>query len=63
MSAMVNLVIIVTCYTFAALVLRSLGGFGSAGDAVSTWGRRSSLRTLRRRGLSPRRYARSRISS
>lgn len=63
MRDVVNLIIIVACYSFAALVLRSLGGFGSAADAVSSWGRRSSLRTLRRRGLTPRRYARSRISS
>jgi hypothetical protein len=51
------------CYTFAALVLRFLGGFSSAGDAVSTWGRRSSVTALRKRGLTPRSYARSRISS
>ncbi|HEX3256609.1 MAG TPA: hypothetical protein VHQ96_12530 [Gaiellaceae bacterium] len=58
-----NLLIIVVCYTFAALVLRFLGGFNSAADAVSTWGRRSSVRSLRKRGLTPRSYVRSRISS
>jgi len=58
-----NLLIIVACYTFAALVLRFLGGFNSAADAFSTWGRRSSLRSIRRRGLTLRSYARSRISS
>jgi hypothetical protein len=58
-----NLLIIIVCYTFAALVLRFLGGFNSAADAVSTWGRRSSVRSLRKRGLTPRSYVRSRISS
>jgi hypothetical protein len=59
----VNLLVIVACYLVPALILRSLGGFNSAGDAVSRWGRTSSLRTLRRRGETPRTYARSRISS
>jgi hypothetical protein len=58
-----NLVVIVACYLVPALILRSLGGFNSAADAVSTWGRSSSLRRLRRAGLTPRSYARSRISS
>lgn len=58
-----NLLIIVVCYTFAALCLRFLGGFNSAGDALSTWGRRSSLTRIRKRGLTLRSYARSRISS
>ena len=40
-----------------------LGGFNSAGDALSTWGRRSSLTKIRKRGLTLRSYARSRISS
>ena len=40
-----------------------VGGFGSAADAISSWGRRSSLRSLRKRGLTLRGYARSRISS
>jgi hypothetical protein len=59
----VNLVVIVACYLVPALILRAMGGFNSAGDAVSRWGRTSSLRTLRRRGETPRTYARSRISS
>jgi hypothetical protein len=58
-----NLLVIVACYLVPALVLRWLGGFNSAADAVSTWGRRSSLTAIRRRGLTPRSYARSRISS
>jgi hypothetical protein len=58
-----NLLIIVVCYSFAALVLRFLGGFNAAGDAVSTWGRRSSLRRIRKQGLTLRSYARSRIPS
>jgi hypothetical protein len=58
-----NLLIIVACYLVPALVLRFLGGFNSAADAVSTWGRASSLKAIRRRGLTPRTYARSRIPS
>ena len=55
--------VIVGCYLFAALFFRLVGGFNSAADAVSSWGRRSSLRALRKRGLTPKSYARSRISS
>jgi hypothetical protein len=46
-----------------ALILRYLGGFNSAADAMSNWGRRSSLRRIRKQGLTLRTYARSRISS
>jgi hypothetical protein len=58
-----NLLIIVACYMVPALILRFLGGFNSAADAVSTWGRRSSLTRIRRQGLTLRTYPRSRISS
>jgi len=58
-----TLLVIVACYLVPAFILRAIGGFNAAGDAVSTWGRSSSLRTLRRRGETPRTYARSRISS
>jgi hypothetical protein len=58
-----NLLIIVACYTFAALCLRFLGGFNSAADALSTWGRRASLTKIRKKGLTLRSYARSRSSS
>lgn len=58
-----NLLIIVACYLVPAFVLRFLGGFSSAADAVTNWGRASSLKAIRKRGLTPRTYARSRISS
>ena len=58
-----NLLIIVACYMVPAFILRFLGGFNAAADAVSTWGRRSSLRRIRKQGLTLRTYARSRISS
>ncbi|HEX5468948.1 MAG TPA: hypothetical protein VFW80_07865 [Gaiellaceae bacterium] len=58
-----NWAVIVGCYLFAALFFRLVGGFAAAADAVSSWGRRSSLRSLRKRGLTARSYARSRISS
>jgi hypothetical protein len=58
-----NLVVIVACYLVPALVLRWLGGFNSAAEAVSTWGRSSSLRRLRRSDHTPRSYVRARISS
>jgi hypothetical protein len=58
-----NLLIIVACYLVPALILRFLGGFNSAADAVSTWGRRSSLTRIRKQGLTLHTYARSRISS
>jgi hypothetical protein len=62
-AAVWDLVIIVACSLFPALVLRWLGGFGAAGDAIANWGRRSSLRRVRRAGHSARSYARARISS
>ncbi|HLM93497.1 MAG TPA: hypothetical protein VK273_06780 [Gaiellaceae bacterium] len=58
-----NLLISVACYSFAALCLRFLGGFNSAADALSTWGRRASLTRIRKQGLTLRSYARSRSSS
>jgi hypothetical protein len=58
-----NLVVIVACYLVPALVLRWLGGFAAAADAVSNWGRSSSLRRLRKAGHTPRSYVRARISS
>jgi hypothetical protein len=58
-----NLILVVACYLVPALLLRFLGGFGSAAEAVSSWGRSSSLRRLRRAGHTPRSYARARISS
>ena len=58
-----NLLIIVACYMVPALILRYLGGFNSAADAMSNWGRRSSLRRIRKQGLTLRTYARSRIPS
>jgi hypothetical protein len=61
-AAVWNLPIIVACYLVPALVLRWLGGFNTAADAISRWGRSSSVRKLRRGGHTPRSYAR-RISS
>ena len=58
-----NLLIIVACYMVPALILRYLGGFNSAADAMSNWGRRSSIRRIRKQGLTLRTYARSRIPS
>jgi hypothetical protein len=58
-----NLLIIVACYMVPALILRYLGGFNSAADAMSNWGRRSSIRKIRKQGLTLRTYARSRIPS
>jgi Na+/H+ antiporter NhaD/arsenite permease-like protein len=62
-GAVWNLVLIVVCYMIPALILRSLGGFNSAADAMSNWGRRSSLERIRKQGLTLTTYARSRISS
>jgi hypothetical protein len=61
-QAVWNLPIIIACYIVPALVLRWLGGFNTAADAISRWGRSSSVRKLRRAGHTPRSYAR-RISS
>ena len=58
-----NLLLIVACYMVPALILRYLGGFNSAADAMSNWGRRSSLRRIRKQGLTLHTYARSRIPS
>jgi hypothetical protein len=58
-----NLLVIVACYLVPALVLRFLGGFNSAADAVARWGRSSSLRRVRRAGQTPSSYARARIRS
>ncbi|HEY7003878.1 MAG TPA: hypothetical protein VH281_06315 [Gaiellaceae bacterium] len=54
---------IVACYLVPALVLRWLGGFNTAADAISNWGRHSSVRKIRRGGETPRSYVRARISS
>lgn len=62
-GAVWNLLIIFACYMVPALILRYLGGFNSAADAMSNWGRRSSLKRIRRQGLTLKSYARSRISS
>jgi hypothetical protein len=43
-----DLLVIVGGFGFAALLLRLLGGFASAADAIAGWGRRSSLRRLHR---------------
>ncbi|MGH3030274.1 MAG: hypothetical protein ACRDNE_05840 [Gaiellaceae bacterium] len=46
--------VIVAGFGSAALFLRLLGGFASAGDAIAGWGRRSSLRRISRlRALPP----------
>ena len=54
---------IVACYLVPALVLRWLGGFNMAADAIANWGRNSSVRRIRRAGQTPRTYARARIPS
>lgn len=55
---------IVGCYLFAAFFLRLLGGFGSAADAISGWGRRSSLKRVQRLRWVPPSYSdRGRTSS
>jgi hypothetical protein len=56
-----NWVIIVGGYAFAAFLLRLIGGFNAAGDAISKWGRSSSARRLAKSGHSPSSYARSRL--
>ena len=56
-----NWVVIVGCYAFAALFLRLIGGFNSAADAISTWGRSSSARRIWRSGHTPSTFARSRV--
>jgi hypothetical protein len=56
-----NWIIIVVCYGFAALFLRLIGGFNSAGDAIRGWGHSSSVKRLRRSGHTPRTYAQSRL--
>ena len=43
-----NWVLIVGCYAFAAFFLRLLGGFNSAADAISRWGRHTSIRRISR---------------
>jgi hypothetical protein len=48
-----DLVVIVAGYGFAAVVLRLLGGFGSAGDAIAGWGRRSSEKRMGKLGWLP----------
>jgi hypothetical protein len=57
-------IVIVGCYLFAAFFLRLLGGFGSAADAISGWGRRSSLKRVQRLRWVPPSYSdRGRTSS
>jgi hypothetical protein len=56
-----NWVVIIGGYLFAALVLRLLGGFNAAGDAISRWGRHSSEKRMAKSGESPASYARSRL--
>ena len=56
-----NWVVIVGGYAFAAFFLRLVGGFNSAGDAISRWGRSSSAKRLAKSGKSPASYARSRL--
>jgi hypothetical protein len=56
-----NWAIIVGGYAFAAFFLRLVGGFNSAGDAISKWGRSSSAKRLAKSGESPASYARSRL--
>jgi hypothetical protein len=43
-----DLLVIVGGFGFAAMLLRLLGGFASAGDAIAGWGRPSSVRWLHR---------------
>jgi len=54
---------IVACYLVPAFVLRWLGGFNTAADAIATWGRSTSVRKIRRAGETPRTYARARMPS
>ena len=56
-----NWVVIIGGYLFAALFLRLLGGFNSAGAALANWGRRSAANKMARSGESPASYARSRL--
>jgi hypothetical protein len=56
-----NWAIIIGGYAFAACFLRLIGGFNSAGDAISRWGRNSSARRLAKSGHSPTSYARSKL--
>jgi hypothetical protein len=54
-------IIIVVCYGFAALFLRLIGGFNSAGDAIANWGRSAATRRIRRQGHTPTTYVHSRV--
>jgi hypothetical protein len=56
-----NWVVIIGGYLFAALFLRLLGGFNSAGAALANWGRRSAANKMAKSGESPASYARSRL--
>jgi hypothetical protein len=56
-----NWVVIVGGYAFAAFFLRLIGGFNAAGDAISKWGRSSSIKRLAKSGQSPVSYARARL--
>lgn len=56
-------VVIIVCYLFAAFVLRLLGGFESAGDAIAGWGRRSSESRVSRLRWLPASYRDQRPTS
>jgi hypothetical protein len=62
-AMLLKLLEIVACYLVPALVLRWLGGFNTAADAIAKWGRSSSVRRIRRAGQTPRSYVRARIPS
>ena len=55
-------ILIVVGYTVSICFFHIVGGLSSASDAIQSWGRRSSERTIERSGMSPGSYARSRLS-
>jgi hypothetical protein len=54
-------VVIVLGYAVSVCFFHIVGGVASACDAIQSWGRRSSERTLERSGLSAGEFARSRL--
>jgi hypothetical protein len=56
-------VVIVVGYLFAAFALRLLGGFGSAAEAITGWGRRWSEKRIGRLRWLPESYRPQRPTS
>ena len=54
-------IVIIVGYAFSIFFFRLVGGINSAADAIQSWGRRSSVRRLRKSGHSPGSFARARL--